>query len=405
MSFLGRAKKMMGGFSPPDPSLTQTQYYRVTCPEGHNLRGARTEGYQAIRCPSCGEGVFILPRSPLPDPPAPPGAAAAPRAATPPPPIVDEAPIQYQEAPAQLADAEIEWEDAGPEDEVEEAAEVPAPRPAPRPAKPPAPKPRPKTSRPEPAKPPPAAPPEDEAEDERGLELPSPRPARGRRNRATLLILGVVGIVAITIGLTLHRQRRQNLPRIAETNRLQGLAALKNGVVDVAKQKLAIAASALESLGDAEAASVRQSADEAAILADLASLSVEEIVEEVATKEDGPSRFETLYQGRALILDAEIEDEVDGVPSLTYRIIAGTGPKPKTGFLDLAGFHLLADRKKGDHVTFGARLASIKLRDDGRWAVALQPKSGVYIRSPEAWKALETLGWSADTTGTGVSKP
>jgi hypothetical protein len=214
-----------------------------------------------------------------------------------------------------------------------------------------------------------------------------------------LVIVGVVALVALTIGVGAWKQRRQDLPRIADTNRREGLEALRNGVLDVAKQKLAIAADALESLGDGEAADIRQSADEAAILADLASLSLEEIVEEVATKEDGPSRFNSIYKGRAVILDAEIEDRVDDAPTITYRILAGTGPRPKIGFIDLAGFRLLNDRKTGDRVTFGGRLASITLKDDGRWAVALQPKSGVYVRSAEAWKALENLGWSADTTG------
>jgi hypothetical protein len=400
LSFLGRAKKLIGGFTPPDASSTKPQYYGVHCPEGHLLRGARTEGYQAIRCPTCGEGVFILPRSPLPDPPAPPGAIPKPRAVLPARPTIDDAPIEYQDAPPQFveaeADAEIEWEDAEPGDEdqgaevelPDELIETPAPKSPPRP---PSPKTNAPSRRPEP---------EPEEEDEYDpFELTAKRKGRRRRSRTTLVVAAVVAMVAMTVGLILHRQHRQNLPRIAETNRAGGLSALKNGVFDVAKQKLATAADALESLGDDDAASIRQSADEAAILADLSSLSMEEIVEEVATKEDGPSRFETLYQGRAVILDAEIEDVTDGVPILTYRIIAGTGPRPKTGFVDLTGFRLIADRKKGDHVTFGARLASITLGDDGRWAVAFQPKSGVYLRSPEAWKALESLGWSTETAG------
>src|SRR5271156_5039696 len=45
------------------------------CASGHRVRGERTEGYQALRCPACGDGVFVLPRSPLPEPPAPPGMA------------------------------------------------------------------------------------------------------------------------------------------------------------------------------------------------------------------------------------------------------------------------------------------------------------------------------------------
>src|SRR5207253_3557871 len=70
LNILGRARKMWRGWSPPEQA--KPQYYSVACPEGHLLRGMRTEGYQALRCPECGQGIFVLPRSPLPDPPAPP---------------------------------------------------------------------------------------------------------------------------------------------------------------------------------------------------------------------------------------------------------------------------------------------------------------------------------------------
>ena len=49
----------------------KVQYFNVMCASGHRVRGERTEGYQALRCPACGDGVFVLPRSPLPEPVAP----------------------------------------------------------------------------------------------------------------------------------------------------------------------------------------------------------------------------------------------------------------------------------------------------------------------------------------------
>src|SRR5262245_60491207 len=72
---------MLQGIGPAEPPRPQT--YAVACPEGHILRGYRTEGYQALRCPSCGEGIFVLPRSPLPEPPSPPSDRARRRAASP----------------------------------------------------------------------------------------------------------------------------------------------------------------------------------------------------------------------------------------------------------------------------------------------------------------------------------
>ena len=51
-----------------DRARGQGQHFNVRCVSGHRVRGERTEGYQALRCPACGEGVFVLPRSPLPYP-------------------------------------------------------------------------------------------------------------------------------------------------------------------------------------------------------------------------------------------------------------------------------------------------------------------------------------------------
>src|ERR1700722_7577278 len=69
LKFLVRARKLFQALA-PEPE-TPVQYFNVLCASGHRVRGERTEGYQALRCPACGEGVFVLPRSPLPEPVAP----------------------------------------------------------------------------------------------------------------------------------------------------------------------------------------------------------------------------------------------------------------------------------------------------------------------------------------------
>lgn len=47
--------------------------FKVACPCGAEQTGVRGARYQVVRCPGCGEDVFVLPRSPLPavpdDPP------------------------------------------------------------------------------------------------------------------------------------------------------------------------------------------------------------------------------------------------------------------------------------------------------------------------------------------------
>jgi DNA-directed RNA polymerase subunit RPC12/RpoP len=117
LKFLGRAKRFLQDLgSEPE---TKTQYFNVLCASGHRVRGERTEGYQALRCPACGEGVFVLPRSPLPEPAAPPRPTSARRGMS--DGWVDEGPVELTD-PARVSveidsresgadDAEIIWDD------------------------------------------------------------------------------------------------------------------------------------------------------------------------------------------------------------------------------------------------------------------------------------------------------
>jgi hypothetical protein len=232
-----------------------------------------------------------------------------------------------------------------------------------------------------------------------------PLAARVRRHRTILIVGGVLLLVAGTFGIRKLREHRQNLPQIAEQNTADGLVALELGDFDIAKSKLARAARALEELGDEDAPKIRQNAKEAAILADLASSSLEEIVEDVATREQGPSNFTTLYKGRSVLLEAKIAalPDPNGAHGyeLDYLILGGAGSRPKRGRIDLIGFRLFADAgpKVGDTVTFGGRLQAVTLGDDGVWRVLLAPDSGVRIVSTQAWKALESLEFYPPTAG------
>src|SRR3954447_23687236 len=115
---------MVGGLAGHSPKVPQL--YQVACVAGHRLRGERTEGYQALRCPECGEGIFVLPRSPLPEPAAPP-AARSPRPTLPATPAVrDDEPVALSDPPVlqhvvdDHADGEIEWIEPGPDPGVPE---------------------------------------------------------------------------------------------------------------------------------------------------------------------------------------------------------------------------------------------------------------------------------------------
>lgn len=439
MNLLERTRRLLQGLASPAPS--KVQYYSVTCPEGHRLRGERTEGYQALRCPTCGEGIFVLPRSPLPEP----AAAHTPRTVKGPPavePIGRELPYDREDEPIALSDpvvtrpasdadadvdGEIEWLEPGPAGEppspseasaegpdgtdddfaAEAAAEAEAAAQARTVARPAARKPA--------AEPPRGRP----RRDLPGRPVPAPRArprserlaawARTRRNPLIFLAVGL--IVVGTVGVRAWRSRFQDLPRIAERGRVEGLAALDAGEFDTAHKLLSEARRAVEALDDAVegAAEIRHGAEEAALFTSLIADPLEVILKGAtadAQDETWSQRFETLYKGRALlVIDAMVTSVPGSADSGSYELDylvlpSGEGSDPRglrIGRLDLTGFQLFeqARPKLGDVVRFGARLASLEL-DTGSetWRFGLEPDSGVFLTHPEALQALR--GTSAE---------
>ena len=429
LGLLDRAKKALQGR--PAPSSSRVQYYRVPCGEGHILHGERTEGYQALRCPSCGGAIFVLPRSPLPEPiapatPAAPAARPVPRPAqarrgddeglalADPPPASESArarssfdprsapaaptprPSPSRPAPVaapaadepEVEEADIEWVDE-PE---------PTPGPAPSDDPPPRPAPRKKPARPAAREPEPIP---------TGMVAVEDRPGVRDwvvRRRNPLIFAGVIALVAGTVAIRLHQRRLEAMPAIAEAGRVEGLARLDSGDFDVAKKILGDASAAVDALGGRVegAEAIRQGAREAAILADLGRESLRELVEEAATYQPPdawPGHFAALYRGRSVVLQAEVTAvPTEGAPSgyaIDYGIYYGRGSRPAgRGRVSLDGFRLIdsAKPRKGDQVTFGARLAGVRLDTaSGDWLVELQPESGVFLTH---FRALEALGWT-----------
>lgn len=394
---------MMQAWSAAAPAREQP--YRVACSEGHRLSGIRTEGYQALRCPTCGEGIFVLPRSPLPEPPEP---ASPPRtrvteaiAAFPeddPLALSDPSPLTTTSATAAPLDepeVEIDWVDAGP---VEGGSpEPPAIAPTPRPRE------EPRRPKPRPAQPKPRS------------ELPEPPPAVATapwpslsdwawRRRNALLAAGVVLLVISAVAFRFHRQRLEDLPRIAEIGRTEGLRKLDQGEFHAAKKLLGEASSAVDGLGGGYegADAIRQGAREAAIFTDLVPESLDRLLEEAATYRDGkewPAHFAGMYRGRSVILDAPIlavpgPEKPGSSYQIDCRIYLGRGPKPDgKARIDLTGFRLfeLAEPKVGEQKPFGARLAALELdAATNEWVFTFEPDSGVFITHP---RALEAIGW------------
>ena len=420
MNLLGRARKMLQGIGPAEPP--RPQFYDVRCPEGHRLSGQRTEGYQALRCPGCGEGVFILPVSPLPDPPPPKENAR--KASAEAPVAVDEGPIALSDAPPPPGsvddEAEVEWIDPEPEGSAPPAAPpvddgfeailpemtagepkatrkaaVPAVRKAgPTTDRGPSRGPSTSQQRRAPAN---AGRPATPAGKIRVKE----RPSLGRRlgrHKPALILFGVILLVAATVGYRWWKNRLENLPQIAEASLAEGEAALEAGNFAVAKNRLRKAAVALERLGADEASKVRQSAEEAAIFADLCDPPLEDLIGEAArsaSPEAWKERFDSHYRQQSILLDAHIEIPEDGpkVVGLDYRVLSGS--KPLVGWIDIHDLNLLKSKtfKKGDPILFGARIDAITLQPDGTYRIALDPESGLFITDFEALSKVE--GWGS----------
>lgn len=422
MNLLERTRRLLQVLAPPGPA--KVQYYSVACPDGHRLRGERTEGYQALRCPTCGEGMFVLPRSPLPEPVAP----SAPRtaktagefepAARTPAPDRPEEPVALSDPIGAMpavegefeVDGEIEWVEAEPETtDAPVAAVAPEDRPA-----------REKAAPRRPSRGPSPAPSGRQVAVAGARRESLVRWARARRNP---LIFAAVGLIVVgTIGFRTWRSRFQDLPRIAERGRIEGLAALDAGDFDAAHQLLSEAKRAVDSLGGAVegAEEIRHGAEEAALFASRGRSGLETILEEASSDPHDPawsSKFKTFYKGQAVIVtDAEITSVPGSDDSETYELDYeilpnGEGSDPKSvrrGTIDLAGFRLFeqARPKKGALVRFGARLAAVRLDADTKlWRFTLEPDSGVFLTHPDAIEALGASSSGDDPEADGDPAP
>ena len=397
LGLLGRARSLMQGWGASTP---QSQEYDVRCPEGHRVRGVRTEGYQAIRCPTCSEGIFILPRSPFPEPPAPARPASNRSRVEPEPDYADDSPLELTDAPPQMG---VEIVDEGaplPEAEIDWVEPTPSPtNPPAQPSKKRAPAGRPAQA--SPARAAASAVAEDLPE-----AVPVPRQTWGewaQTHRNALIVAGGLLIVVAGVLIKVRRQRFEEMPRLIEAGRVEGIESLDAGDFTLAKKILSQAAAAVEALGGQiqGANEVTQAALEAGIFADLAPAGLDEILEEADFSEPArwPAKFNSTYRGRSVIIEATVVDVPDpSKPDSTYTLnvplLYGRGPKPKgRGRIDLKGFRLfeLDQPKAGSVVLFGARYRSVEFDNESKqWLVTFEPNSGAFITHS---KALDAIHW------------
>jgi DNA-directed RNA polymerase subunit RPC12/RpoP len=371
LKFLGRARRFFQELaSEPEGRV---QYFNVTCGSGHRIRGERTEGYQALRCPACGNGVFVLPRSPLPEPAAPSRKPAS-KGLGQRSPWADEGPVELTD-PGQAAldaagtdatsgDAEIIWDDspdhsnesqasnrsaqkrrsrAIPEDEpfweedinraAEKSADADRQRETPdrdnRPARTPSGRrtaaqgsrtTRQRDSRARVADAAVDNGSHGETDVQTGLERGV---SRKKPSRLSVVLVVVPLLVIATVAWRSWRQRREKYPIVAETGKVEGIPALEAGNFGKAHQLLSAAKAAVDALGGAvnDADEIRIAADEAAIFDDRSPRTLEEMLEEAGRNpENWPSRFDAVYKGRGILIESQIAAEPVPGSSTSYQI-------------------------------------------------------------------------------------
>ncbi len=342
LRFLGRAKKFLNELG-TEPT-GRAEYFNVLCALGHRVRGERTEGYQALRCPACGEGVFVLPRSPLPEPAPPPGMAprrarsSRPRGAGGDEGTVEltdptDASLEVEGSAAGLADDQIIWDEepesdgpgsaapgrtrVSPEDlasaEIDDArrkeaatgrppgsaaargegrsaaARRAASSPAGRRAagagqggapSAPAARPRPGT-----AGQTGSTRPDRPRGTSAGSPVPDPiefRPKRKNGPRVGLIFFLLGLLVVSAVGWCAWQFRRDQLPQVVKRGVEEGIPALDSGEFELANQLLSAARDAVNALGGAvqDADEIRQAADEAEIFASLCPDKLEDLLAE-----------------------------------------------------------------------------------------------------------------------------
>jgi hypothetical protein len=140
------------------------------------------------------------------------------------------------------------------------------------------------------------------------------------------------------------------------------------------------------SLSAAAARRLAQLARQAALLADLSSESLQEILLRAAglrNAEEWQAQFAERYRGRAVVFDDHVQRTSDGrCRLLTYEVRAGGEPAR----VELTGLKVLGalplDRPQ--RLLFGARLADIAREPPGTWVVRFLPDSGVLLTDPGA---------------------
>ena len=349
---LDRARKMFGGGAEEPPPA---EPFELACACGQRLNGARSDHRQFLRCPGCGQLLFVMPESCYPVPSLPPGVVP-----------------RWPDAEADAAD---ERTDAKAKAVVVEE----------RPPGPPV-----------------------GARLREGLKRAGADTAAGLRSLkpparwfspVRLLLFGVVAAIAGTAVVTVYLGRRSGLAQELAAARDASLAAVNKGDFKEARRRLDRAVKSLEryGAGDRAYADFEQFAREVAIFAELMEPTLETLIDDVRsmTAERAATHVRESLRSPTLILEAGVRTAPGvepGSPQLDAKLLVGT-ELARVETADLTIFRRLPEEMPS-RVLFGARVRTIERgQADVGWVIRLEPDSGVWITSTTC---LEKIGWPVD---------
>ncbi|HEV3259375.1 MAG TPA: hypothetical protein VG013_21090 [Gemmataceae bacterium] len=209
--------------------------------------------------------------------------------------------------------------------------------------------------------------------------------------RLALVAAGLVLAAAVVVSIIFFGRRgdtaaRDGGPEAVAQHLKAGQDALSRGKFRTAVDELQAARELRDRYPQALGATDRRRLDqlhsEAALMTDLISESLEDILREASEleglgKQEWQSAFRERYRGKAVVLDTEVGRDGSGGYSLGWHVFVG-GVRARVELADLQLLRVLP-LERPRRLLFGARLASAGLEAGGAWVVRFEPDSGVLI--------------------------
>lgn len=361
-----RAKSLLVGKRLDKPAVD----FSLRCLCGEYIVGQRRDEHQSLICPSCGQAVFVLARSPLPELALPIAAAHAPAVARPVGKRIDKGVAVHPPVAASVnGDATIAMQVEDVDDYVK--------------------RPKHRAQRPMEAG---HAPAEIVSRRSMGESLASAAralvPPRRWFSTPRLVLAGSALLVFATVVWQVNARKLNALREELVPAGRRGLQAMFEGKIEEAHERLGFAVQALDRLKEdfPDAGKFRQAFREVDIVANLNPLPFEELGREQRDAES----FDRQIHGRTILIDAEVE-KVDG----GWRIatIGFVGDRPVV--VDRAGLRLFETLgiNARTRLIFGARISDAHLDEDDRFALRLDRESGVLLTDA---RLFADLGLSRD---------